>query len=215
MSTLTCVALAAAVLLSAAPARADVQQWSELGVKRDLSKKASASLDLNIRFDDNVSRLGSFMPELGAQYQPKKWLRLGTGYRLQYERSGSGDMRARHRFFANVRPRYDIGEVRLEYRLQFQDQLRPDDDTDRWRQVLRNRLDVSYRDLDPYTPSVAIESHNVVDDGFVLEKIWLTAGVAFSRKDLEVDVFYRAELPQNDTMDPTVHIFGLGVHHDL
>ena len=216
MPRLVPLAIAAALLVPAATANADdVQQWTEVGVKHDFTKKASISFDQHIRFDEDVSRLGSFMPELGAQYRIQKWLRFGLGYRLQYERSGSGDMRSRHRFFGNARARYDLDPVRLEYRLQFQDQLRPDDADDRWRQTVRNRIDVSYRDLKPWIPGAAVEAHNTVDAGFELEKIWITAGAAYAKKDLEIEVFYRAELPQADPMEPTLHILGAAFHHDL
>jgi len=206
---------AALLLLTATAARADVQSWNEVGVKYDITDDASFSFDQHIRFDEDVSRLGSFMPEPAFGYQVKKWLRLGIGYRLQYERDGDGDMRARHRFFANVRPRYDVGKVRFGYRLQFQDQLRPDDPDDRWRQTVRNRLEVSYREYKPWIPEAAIEFHNTVDQNFELEKIWITAGVAYSKKKEEFELFYRAEVPQAEPMDPTIHIIGAAFHHDL
>jgi len=208
---------AAGLLLSARPAAADVQQWTELGVKVDLPEKLTLSFDQHIRFDEDVSRLGSFMPEAGLQYRPLDWLRLAVGYRLQYERSGSGDMRARHRFFTDARARYDLGEVRLEYRLKLQDQYRPDDPDDTWRQTLRNRADVSYRAWKPWIPGASVELHHDLaqGDAIHLAKIWITAGGSWSKKKRDLELFYRAEIPQAEPMDPTVHILGLAFHHDL
>jgi hypothetical protein len=209
------LACAAALLLTASAARADVEQWNELGVKYDVSDDVSVTFDQHIRFDDDVSRLGAFMPELGAGYRPKKWIGFAVGYRLEYERDNDGEMRTHHRFFARIRPRYEVGKIRFDYRLQLQDTLRPDDPDDRWRQTVRNRLDVSYRQYKPWIPSASAETHNTIDQDFELEKIWLTAGVTYSKKKEEVEVFYRAELPQAEPMDPTVHILGLALHHDL
>lgn len=205
----------AVLLLTATAARADVELWNELGVKYDVSDDVAVTFDQHIRFDQDVSRLGSFMPELGAGYRPKKWIGFAIGYRLEYERDNDGNMRTHHRFFARIRPRYDVGKVRFDYRLQLQDTLRPDDPDDRWRQTVRNRLDVSYREYKPWFPSVSAETHNTIDQNFQLAKIWLTAGVAYSKKKEEVEIYYRAELPQADPMDPTVHIIGAAFHHDL
>ena len=83
------LALGAAALLAAAPARAaesDLQQWTELGVGHGFDKKTTVSLDAGIRFDEDVSRVGAVLPEAGLQYRLAKWLRVGGGYRLQYSR---------------------------------------------------------------------------------------------------------------------------------
>jgi long-subunit fatty acid transport protein len=209
------LALVASIALPARAARADVQQWTELGVKHEVVDDVTVSFDQHLRFDEDVSRLGSFMPELGAQYRPKKWFRLGLGYRLQYERDGAGDMRSRHRFFGNVRARYDLRDVRLEYRVQFQDQLRPDDADERWREVLRNRLEVSYQGIRRWEPRASVELHHRLDPG-ELDKVWITAGATYSpKKRFDLEAFYRAELPQADPMEPTLHILGAAFHHDL
>ena len=214
MPRLVPLAIAAALLVPAT-ARADIEQWNELGVKYEVNDDVSVTFDQHIRFDEDVSRLGAFMPELGAGWRPKKWIGFAVGYRFEYERDNDGEMRTHHRFFARIRPRYEIGKLRLDYRLQLQDTLRPDDPEDRWRQTARNRLDVSYREYKPWIPSVSGELHNTIDQGFELEKIWLTAGVTYSKKKKEVELFYRAELPQAEPMDPTVHILGAAFHHDL
>jgi hypothetical protein len=208
---------AAAALLAPTAAHADeVQQWNEIGIKYEVTDEVSASFDQHIRFDViDTTQLNAFMPEPALAWRPVKWLRLGLGYRLQYERSGSGDMRTRHRFFANLRPRYELGELRLEYRLQFQDQYRPDDATDEWRQTLRNRADVSYRDFKPWIPSASFELHNTIDRDFELDKIWFTAGLSYSKKKHETEIFYRVEVPQANPMDPTIHILGAAFHRDL
>ncbi len=203
-------------LARVAPARADVQQWTEVGVEHDVSKRVGLSFDQHLRFDDDVSRVAAFMPEPGVQYRLRKWLRFGLGYRMQYERSGSGDMRTRHRFFGNVRTRGELGEVRFEHRLQLQEQLRPDDGN-AWRHTVRNRLDVSYQALKRWTPSTSVELFHAIDDGDTvhLDKVWLTVGLDHARKWHDLGVFYRAELPVAGTNEPTLHILGLGAHFEL
>jgi len=207
-------------LLAPAVARADsdVQQWTELGVSHDLSKEWSLELDQHVRFDQDVSRVAAIMPEPSVSYRPRPWLRLGAVYRLQYTRDGSEELVVRHRFALNGRLRHDLGRVRLEYRLQLQEQLRPGAD-DFTRHTVRNRLQTVYRGWRPWTPFVAGELHHDLyqPDPIVLDKIWLTAGLAHEWRStrLEVEVFYRAELPFADETAPTAHILGLGVHKEI
>jgi len=206
-----------AVLLGlAAPARADVQQWTELGVDKSLGERWSLTFEQQLRFDLDQSRVDAVMPELGLHRRLARWLRIGTGYRFQYQRDNAGDMVFRHRFHVYGRARRDLGDVRLDYRLQVQETVRPTSN-DVSRHALRNRGDVSYRGFKRWEPGVAGELFHAIDDGdpIHLDKIWLTAGVAYTRKAWSVDVFYRAELPVADTMDPTIHILGLGMRREL
>ena len=218
MPRLASLVIAAAVLVPGA-ARADVESWTEVGVEADVADDWSLSYDQHIRFDEDVSRLYAVMPEVSVDYKPVKWLGLGVGYRLQYTRDGAeDDMRTRHRFFADAQTRRDVGKVRIAYRLKLQDQLRPDDPDDRWRPVARNRLEVAYRGFKPWYPAASVELHHGLDgedQAVFLEKVWLTVGGAYSKKKKDLEIFYRAELPQVDAMDPTVHILGAAYHHDL
>jgi hypothetical protein len=158
------------------------------------------------------------MPEGGLHHKLKKWLRFGVGYRLQYQRDNDDEMVMRHRFHAYGKLRKDLGDLRAEWRLQVQEQLRPGEMTeDSSRHSMRNRADLSWRAHKRWIPGAAAEVFHAIDDGDPIhtDKVWLTADLAYDRKDYTVDVFYRAEVPIEDTDDPLLHILGLGVHYDL
>lgn len=217
-SATTVAAITVAALgLAAAPAAAESQLWLEAGVRHDVSKRLELGFDQHLRFDADISRVGSFMPEPGLAYKVKKWLRLGGGYRLEYERDKDGVMVVRHRLFAWGRLRHDAGDLRLGYRLQLQEQIRPDANPVN-RHVVRNRGELSYRGLGAVVPSGEIELHHILgEEGNTahLGKVWLTAGVGYERGDVSFDVYYRAEVAQYDPDDPTVHILGVGAHYQL
>lgn len=199
-----------------AAADADLQQWNELGVAYDLTRRWSASFDQHLRFDQDVSRVESVMPELGLDRRVRKWLRLGAGYRLQYTRDGDGELRVRHRVHVDARLRRDVGEVRFGYRLRYQEQLRPGAN-DRVRHTVRNRVEAEYRAWKPWIPSAAIEPYLAIGDGdpVQLDKLRLTVGAAHDRKKRTFGLFYRIEIPLADEMDPTLHIIGLDAGFDL
>ena len=155
-------------------------------------------------------------PEPGISVRVKRWLRLGASYRLQYERNRDGVFETRHRLNGYGRVRADLGKLRLEYRLQLQEQVRPDDN-ELYRHSLRNRATLSYRGKPRWTPSGELELHHDLDNGDAihLDKIWLTVGVQRELGRYDVELYYRAVLPQARTTDPTLHILGLGFHAEL
>ena len=179
--------------------------------------RVTLTFDQHLRFDEDVGRVAAIMPEPGVGVRAARWLRLGTSYRMQYERNGNGDFELRHRFHLIARARVEPRRaVRVEYRLQLQEQVRPDAN-DTYRHSVRNRVAVEYRGLRPWRPGASIELHHDLDNGDTvhLDKVWLTVGVARDLGASEVELSYRAELPQFDPDAPTVHILGLGYHVDL
>lgn len=199
-------AIASVCVAVATPAHADVQLWTELGVKRELTPRITLSLDQHLRFDDDVSRVASIMPELGVHYHFTRWLRASAGYRLEYERDKAGDMVVRHRAFTNVRTRLKLGPFRVEHRLQLQDSIRPDS-MDVHRPTIRLRFGVAYRRMRPWVPAVAFETFHRMDDVHV-NKVWLTAGGSRTGPR-EVEAFFRLELSPDE---PTISIVGLAFH---
>jgi hypothetical protein len=204
------------VIAGAAPAFADVQLWTEVGLRYDATEKVSLSFDQQVRFDDDVSRLGAVMPEFGVNYNVTDWIRVGVGYRLEYERDNSGDLVVRHRIDGGARLRANLGDVRLEYRLVYQEGIRPRS-KDQYRHAIRNRGDIAYRGLKPWIPAVSVELFHAIDEGDTihLDKIRTTVGTAYSTGPYEIEVYYRIESPRADTTEPTAHIIGTGFHYDL
>lgn len=212
----TVLLLAAAI--SAAPAAADTQLWTELGVRHDLTKKVTLSFDQHIRFDADVSRLGSAMPEPGISYRVKKWFRVGAGYRYEYERNNDDELVSRHRAYAWGRLRKDFAKtIQLSYRLQLQEQWRPDANPVN-RHTIRNRGDVAYIAIKDLTPGASVETHHIMnEDGNTaqLGKVWVTGGVEWERGAIGVDVFYRLITGQRDSSEPNGHVIGFGLHYEI
>jgi hypothetical protein len=207
----------AALVVHPPGAAAESEVWTKGSVEHDLGKRLSLSFELHLRLDADVSRVGSLMPELGLGYRVKSWLRTGGGYRLEYERDKDGVLVARHRFFGWGRLRRDLGEVRVEYRLQLQEQIRPDANPVA-RHVVRNRGEVSLRALERVVPAASIETQHILgEEGNAahLGKVRLTVGAEYERGKLGFELFYRAEVAHYDPADPTVHILGTGVSVEI
>jgi hypothetical protein len=203
--------------LAAAPAVADTQIWTELGLRHDLSKQVTLTFDQHVRFDNDVSRIGAAMPEPGISYRVTKWVRVGVGYRWEYERNKDDELVSRHRAFGWARGRRDISDVRLEYRLQLQEQWRPDANPVN-RHTVRNRGDVSYQALGSIVPGASVESHHILgEEGNTIHlgKLWVTVGAEWEHDQISVDVFYRLITGQYDPSEPDGHVLGVGFHYEI
>lgn len=212
-------AAVAALAAGASPAQAqsELQLWLEGGLRHDLGPRTTFTFDQHLRFDRDLGRVGSVMPEPGLVTRAARWLRVGVSYRLQYERNKDDAMELRHRFHLFARARGDVAKaLRLEYRLQLQEQVRPDAN-DLYRHTVRNRIGLVYRGLRRWEPAADIELHHAIDDGDAihLEKLWLTFAVGRPLGAGDVEVLYRIELPRFDPAEPTLHILGLGFHADV
>jgi hypothetical protein len=201
--------------LTLSNAVADNQLWISAGISAHPTKHLELELEPQVRFDEDVSRFSSFLPEVSARYRIKRWLRVGAGYRLEYERDGAGELVVRHRVSTDVRLRKDIGDVRIDNRLMLMEQYRPDTGDD-YRLIIRDRLGVSYRGVRPWIPYAEVEPFYKLGDLDELgyHKLRLTVGVSHDRKQHAFDLFVRAELHE-DPQDPTFYILGLAYHYDL
>jgi hypothetical protein len=213
-----CVVVAVAVFaVTPAHAESDLQLWLEPGIAKRFDKRWELSFDQHLRFDQNLSRVQAVMPELALAYRLHKLLRVGIGYRLQYERNKDGVMVLRHRGQVEVRPRYEIGGVQLTHRLRFQEEVRGSFASDDLRHTIRNRLAIALEVTKPLVPAISAETFHRLGDGDTihLQKIRLTAGASYELDDSEIELFYRIEVAQYDPTDPTPHIIGVGYRYTL
>jgi len=203
-------------IASAGSARADAELWTEVGAKWEAREGLAVSLDQDLRFDAGVSRLGALITEPGIGYRFASWFKASASYRFQYERDKNDVLVVRHRLDLGVSFRANLGDLRLEYEPQLQEEARPTSN-DTYRHVIRNGFGAEWRGWKPYYPAASVEIFHELDnpDTVHLDKIWITLRTDWVRKQKEVSVFYRAELPQYAPMDPTIHIFGVAFHYEL
>jgi hypothetical protein len=207
------VIVIALLLFTARSARAEdeLQLWLEAGVAKELNKRFEVSFDQHLRFDQDISRAQSIMPEAGISMRVRKFLRLSLGYRLMYERNKLRQFEVRHRGFGDVRPRLKLGAIELNYRLRYQVEARPANDP---RHTVRNRIAVELSRTAPWVPAISAESFHRLDDGPVrLSKIRLTAGISYKFFNQEIELAYKVEVAQEDPTDPTPHVIGVGYHY--
>ncbi len=80
----------------------DVQLWSSIGIRTDLTPKLRVSLEEEARYFDHLSRLDKLNTDLSLDYQLTQSISVGTLYRLIANRDAGGYFEMRHRFDVSV-----------------------------------------------------------------------------------------------------------------
>lgn len=187
----------------------------ETGFELQPTRRIELQLEPQLRLDQDASRFLAFLPELTLRYRAATWLRVGGGYRFEYERNNDGELVVRHRVSADARMRLELDPVRVDHRLMLVEQYRPSSN-DQYRALLRNRIELGLGAWQRWAPSLAAELFHALGDldTVAYDRLRLTAGVAYDRGDHELTMFVRAELHADPT-DDTDYILGLGYHFEL
>jgi hypothetical protein len=202
-------------LSSVTLAHADSQLWLDPGFGVSPSRRVGVDVTAQARFDRDVTRFAAFLPELTCHYRLKRWLRVGGGYRFEYERDSMDELVVRNRVSADARFRVDSARTRLTYRLQFVERFRPMSNN-QYSTVLRNRVEVAYRGRGAWQPWGGVEVFHMLDDFDRLEydRTRFTAGTVHNTRDRDIAVFLRVEI-HADPAEPTDAILGLAYHYEL
>lgn len=132
----------ALALMAGAVAKAgdDFGLWTELSVEKSFNKKFSVSGGFDFRAEENVTRASRYAVNVGADYKLAKFLKIGAGYVYMYNRSAAelkvdykkdgttmngydydhAYWRHRHRVFAEVTGKVDVGRFTFSLRERYQ-----------------------------------------------------------------------------------------------
>lgn len=213
----------ALLVLAARPVTAsdDVQLWLEAGVRYQISEQFRLKFDQHIRFHENVSAVESIMPELSVSYTPLKFLSLDVGYRFIAEPFDYNDktyIESWHRFFADIRLKYRIKPVTLDYRLGFQEQFGfPWDKGEKLTttHTVRNKVGLCVKAPAGFEPFLSAELFNRIDDADGPWHKWrLATGLKYEISSHELSLSYRFEqFIGPDRSDDRKHIVAAGYHY--
>ncbi len=188
---------------SSVQADSSAELWLAPGIKYKLADDLKLNFTQDIRFQDDASELQSIMPTLALSYRLHRNVKIATGYRYAYKRTGSGDFSNRHRLHTDGLASYSFGDVKVSYRLRLQSTLKEDET----KSVARNRLALQYRMNGTTNGATSVETFHDLSAGF--ETLRVTVGIEREISGQDVSLFYRYESP-SDAAEDKLHILGLG-----
>ncbi len=209
--------------------------WSTIGAKKKLSKKLTASGNVEMRTRDNVKSIDRWSGTLGMSYNIFRFLKVGGEYSYLYSHEPTQVTAknniipdywySRHRATVSVTGSYKINKLTLSLRERWQYTYRPHKYVDKFDQdgvtskedelvkrqgknTFRTRLQMDYEVFKGLlNPYASCEFYH---GGNGLEKTRYTVGASIkATKHNEFDLFYRYQ-DMSDDDEVHGHILGIG-----
>jgi len=199
-----------------ASAQNDAQLWLNGGLRYRPAKAWTLTFDQQIRQDQNLTRTESVISDLASSWRVQKGLRLGLGYRLEWERTKKNAFERVQRVHVQGRLKRRLGRTGLGFRLRLQQKYEVDGGVMEMTRTLRPRVSLSTPGPGWLEPTLSGESFHRLGAGTneSWRKLRLTLGTDLpGGKSHRFSTYYRAQIPLADPDDPLEHILGLGYQY--
>jgi len=196
----------------------DAGLWSSLTIEKEFTKKISASLSEEFRFNENITELGSFFTDAGITYKFNDDIKISVCYRLISKKQLENYYSIRHRLYFDLALRKKIKKVTSGFRIRIQEQQADIYSSDagaipEW--YLRPKISMRYNMKGKWTPYLSSELFYHFG-GKVFDNSRYTFGV--ERKitgNLDLDLFFLHQREMN-VKNPTYdYIWGIGLNYSL
>ncbi|MEO5572001.1 MAG: DUF2490 domain-containing protein [Bacteroidia bacterium] len=133
----------------------DAGLWAGVNVEKKITSKWSARLTEELRFNENISELGTAYTEIGMDYRFYKFVSLGVSYRFSQKRKVNDIYSLRHRYNIDLSLKHKFKKISVSLRERFQTQytdVNTSEDGKVAERYLRNKLTLKYDLGKKYTP---------------------------------------------------------------
>jgi hypothetical protein len=144
----------------------DAGLWLSATVEKKINSRFSASFNPALRFNENVTEIGTAFADAGLEYKLNKRIKLSVNYRFISRRKIDNSYGLRHRFYFDFTYRKKIQRFVATYRLRLLEQYTeiysretgkiPD-------YAIRNKLQLRYETDTKYTPFISGELWYSID----------------------------------------------------
>lgn len=135
----------------------DAGGWVSAGVEKKITRRVSASLSSELRFNENFAELGKWNTDLGAEYKVLKDIKVGLFCRMIADRRLDNSYNFKHRFFGDASIKHKFGKITASYRFRYQAQFKDYAEGDDWNsssKYMRNKVSLKYDMKHRLTPTV-------------------------------------------------------------
>lgn len=211
-------------LLSGSPLKGQVRDaglWTSASFEVKVAKKLTACIAQELRFNENISELGTAFTEAGLGYKLNKHFQLAVNYRYIQKRRTDNYYSFRHKFYVDVKYEKKIKPFQIQFRSRLQDEY---DDIGRASDggipicYSRNKLSISWNLNKLFSPYISVELFSPLNypRTKVFDNIRTMAGVDYEiSKHQKIDLFYMIQKEVNVSNPGTDFIVGLGYAYKL
>ncbi|MDQ3046387.1 MAG: DUF2490 domain-containing protein [Bacteroidota bacterium] len=138
----------------------DAALWVGIGLEKKLTNKFSLELTEELRFNENISELGTIFTEMGASYKIAKRFTIGGNYRFTQRRRVDDFYSIRHRYSLEASYKIKVKKLNFIIRERFQSQYKDggrDEDGGVAGNYLRSKLSIKLNTGKKVTPFISGE----------------------------------------------------------
>ncbi len=135
----------------------DAGLWVSAGAEKKITRKLTASLSSELRFNENWAELGKWNTDLGGEYKLLKEVKVGLFCRFIADRRLDNSYNFKHRYFGDLSIKHKFGKITATYRFRYQAQFRDYNEGDDWTSAskyMRNKVTLKYDMKHRLTPTV-------------------------------------------------------------
>lgn len=198
----------------------DAGLWTSISIEKKISKKISIVASEELRFNENMSELGTVFTEIGPQFKIYKGLNAGISYRFIQKRWLDDSYSIRHRINTDLSYRIKLKDFTISLRERYQIQYGENyffGESETAKTTLRSKLSVKYRINKKFDATVFGEVFNPLFSGELYFSDFRTgAGIDYQIiKPLSVEVFYLINKELNIANPTTDYVGGLGLTYSF
>jgi hypothetical protein len=112
------------VLLPVSAQVNDAGLWTNITLKKKVTKHLDAYLTEELRFDENITELGTIFTDIGATYEILPGFKAGAFYRFICKRRLDDSYIKAHRYYFDLSYGNHIKRFEFSYRIRFQSQYK-------------------------------------------------------------------------------------------
>lgn len=192
----------------------DAGLWLTIKIEKKITPDFSLLLSEEVRFDENITELGTFYTEIGADYDIRKWMRASLSYRFKNRKMISNQYGTSHAWFADLMFKKKFKPVIVQFRTRVKGEYKQtltDEDDKVHEYYSRNKLTVKL-DLDAkLVPFIFSELYVPLNykKGLMIDKVKYCAGTEykFNRRH-SVELYYLIQKKYNVKVPETDFVIG-------
>ncbi|MBP8156728.1 MAG: DUF2490 domain-containing protein [Leadbetterella sp.] len=180
---------------------------SGVSLEKKITKKVTLNATGQLRFNNNISYLQTYMFELGGEYKISKAFDAAVYYRFANRRKDeTKEFKNRHRFYDDLGYDKKFGPIKLENRLRYQHQFKDNDGVTEFdASYIRDKIEASYSNKSKFTPYISNDFFFQI--GGTLDQLRPKVGVSYKinkKNAVDVSVFNDIDLVGTETYGPVL-----------
>ncbi len=178
-----------------------------INLQKKVTEKVTLNLNGQIRFNNDISYLQTYLFELGGEYKISKSFDAAVYYRfVNRKKDETRDFNQRHRFYADLSYDKKFGVIKFQNRLRYQHQFKDNDGVTEFdASYIRNKIELSYDSKSKFTPYLSGDFFFQI--GGTLDQLRPKVGISYKinkKNEIDLSVFNDIDLVGTEAPGPVI-----------